>query len=191
LKTITAFQGEYRFLSNFWPCYMEYDNMLYPTAEHAYQAAKVGDPAIKARISHCDTPAAAKDYMTEYANQAGIDWTIEKKLAVMEELLGIKFGGMNPFLTRALLATGDTLLIEGNTWGDTFWGVCDNAGENNLGKLLMKIREELFREKEQLILLLQREARNAVIAKTLGISERALYEKMIGFGIQNKEYWIL
>jgi hypothetical protein len=41
-----------------------------------------------------------------------------------------------------LLATGDMELIEDNDWDDTYWGVCNGAGENNLGKLLMKIRAE-------------------------------------------------
>jgi predicted NAD-dependent protein-ADP-ribosyltransferase YbiA (DUF1768 family) len=42
-----------------------------------------------------------------------------------------------------LKATGDEELVEGNWWNDTFWGVCNGVGENNLGKLLMKIRAEL------------------------------------------------
>jgi len=41
------------------------------------------------------------------------------------------------------LDTGKSELIEGNTWGDTFWGVSGVIGQNNLGKILMKIREEL------------------------------------------------
>ena len=35
-------------------------------------------------------------------------------------------------------------LVEGNTWGDKVWGVCDGVGENNLGKTLMRIRDALF-----------------------------------------------
>jgi predicted NAD-dependent protein-ADP-ribosyltransferase YbiA (DUF1768 family) len=44
-----------------------------------------------------------------------------------------------------LLSTGDELLIEGNTWGDTYWGVDlkTGIGENKLGKILMKVREEI------------------------------------------------
>lgn len=41
-----------------------------------------------------------------------------------------------------LLKTGDEELVEGNTWGDTFWGVCKGKGRNELGKILMKVREE-------------------------------------------------
>ena len=48
-------------------------------------------------------------------------------------------------LKALLLATGDANLEEGNTWNDTFWGVdlANGCGQNNLGKILMKIRGEL------------------------------------------------
>ncbi len=49
-------------------------------------------------------------------------------------------------LREKLLATGDRKLVEGNTWGDTFWGVCRGNGKNHLGKILMKIRAELQAE---------------------------------------------
>ena len=190
MKTITEFQGEYRFLSNFWPCYLVYQNTVYPTAEHAYQAAKVESPEVKTSIKNCQTPAAAKDYLETHKIKPAPGWTVAKKLAVMEEILIIKFGGKEPFLTRALLATGEVLLIEGNTWGDTFWGVCNNSGDNNLGKLLMKVREELIRQKKKIIFKLAENLRNDAVADALSISPRELYEKMIAFKIQNKEYWI-
>ena len=65
----------------------------------------------------------------------------------MEEIVRAKFG-QNPVLADKLLATGDTLLIEGNTWGDKFWGVDTRVGqgENHLGKILMKVRAENGRE---------------------------------------------
>lgn len=109
----------------------------------------------------------------------------------MEELLRIKFSGIDPFLTRALLETGDAELIEGNTWNDTFWGVCNGEGENNLGRLLMKVREELIKQKQLIVSQLLSSANNADVAEKLSMTERELYEKMIAFNIKNKEYWIL
>ena len=44
-------------------------------------------------------------------------------------------------LQKKLIDTGDAELIEGNWWGDKFWGVCEGEGENHLGKLLMEVRE--------------------------------------------------
>jgi len=67
------------------------------------------------------------------------DWT-EVKLNEMEFVLQQKFS--HPELLAMLLATGDMELIEYNDWDDTYWGVCNGVGENNLGKLLMRIREE-------------------------------------------------
>jgi predicted NAD-dependent protein-ADP-ribosyltransferase YbiA (DUF1768 family) len=58
----------------------------------------------------------------------------------MLNLLRQKF--QNPELREKLLCTGKLELIEGNYWGDTYWGVCRGVGENRLGKLLMLVREE-------------------------------------------------
>lgn len=63
------------------------------------------------------------------------------KLRVMELLLRQKF--QIPELGAKLLSTGSAELVEGNHWGDTFWGVYNKVGHNHLGKLLMKIRSEL------------------------------------------------
>jgi predicted NAD-dependent protein-ADP-ribosyltransferase YbiA (DUF1768 family) len=59
----------------------------------------------------------------------------------MRDLLRQKFA--HPELRRLLLATGDAELVEGNTWGDRFWGVCAGRGQNHLGRLLMAIRAEI------------------------------------------------
>ena len=149
MKSINEFQGEYRWLSNFWPCYLIYQDILYPSVEHAYQATKVENVDIKTAIKNCQTPADAKDFFEVQGVRPDPGWTIPKKLGIMEELLKIKFGGKDPFLTRALLETCDADIIEGNTWNDTFWGVCNGSGENNLGRLLMKVREELFQQNQQ------------------------------------------
>jgi predicted NAD-dependent protein-ADP-ribosyltransferase YbiA (DUF1768 family) len=167
-----------------------YQNIVYPTAEHAYQAAKVASHDTKISIKNCPTPAAAKDYLETHQVNPGPEWTIEKKLLVMEELLMIKFGGKEPLLTRAILATWDANLIEGNTWNDTFWGVCNGSGENHLGRLLVKTRQELIRQKQQIIFQLAETPGNDVVADALSITPTELYEKMIAFKIQNKEYWI-
>ena len=65
----------------------------------------------------------------------------EIKLSVMERAVRRKFE--IPELREALLETGDAFLMEGNSHGDTFWGVCNGAGHNHLGKILMKVRSEL------------------------------------------------
>ena len=69
------------------------------------------------------------------------DWE-DVKLSIMEEIIREKFI-YDPDLVKMLLDTGDKELIEGNNWNDTFWGMCRGKGENHLGKILMKLREEL------------------------------------------------
>jgi predicted NAD-dependent protein-ADP-ribosyltransferase YbiA (DUF1768 family) len=60
----------------------------------------------------------------------------------MYGLVYLKFAN-HPELLKQLLATGDEELVEGNGWGDRFWGKVDDIGENNLGKILMGVRREL------------------------------------------------
>ena len=99
-------------------------------------------------IRNCETPAQAKKLGKSITIRK--DWK-EVNLGIMEELLYQKF--TNPYLKKKLLETGSRLLIEGNNWGDEFWGCVWNEkmkrwnGKNNLGKLLMKVRERLKNEK--------------------------------------------
>lgn len=188
MKAIDSFQGDYRFLSNFWPCCIVWEGLVYPSLEHAYAASKTDDPAVKEMIRSCPTPGEAKEYLADHQMEPAISWTIQKKLLVMEALLLLKFGGQEPLLTRALMNTEDAELIEGNTWDDTFWGVCNHVGENNLGKLLMKIRQTLFEEKALIEKHLSATATHQQLSELTGIPRLSLYEKMMAFGISQRKY---
>lgn len=133
---ITMFAGPFRFLSNFWEAPTFYEGVEYPTSEHAYQAAKVASPMLKKAILNCKTPGEAKKLAKSFTRRA--DWD-DVKLGVMETILRSKFA--RPDMRMALMGTGDAEITEGNTWNDTFWGVCKGVGENHLGKLLMKLRK--------------------------------------------------
>lgn len=63
----------------------------------------------------------------------------------MYEICKAKFS-QNEELRNRLLATGDEQLEEGNTWGDRIWGTVNGIGENRLGNILMRVREELRSE---------------------------------------------
>lgn len=135
---ITSFHGEHRFLSNFWPAGVVLDGELYPSVEHAYVAAKTLDTAERAKVRAVEKPGDVKRLGRKL--QLRPDWDAVK-LGVMADLVAQKF--QHPELREKLLATGDTTLVEGNTWGDTFWGVCRGKGANHLGKILMATREQL------------------------------------------------
>lgn len=146
LLSINSFMGGYRFLSNFWPAWVTLDGLKYQTVEHAYQAAKTVHADARERIRVCRSPGDAKRLGKSVAIRA--DWE-SIKLATMEDLVRQKFAG-NQDLARQLLNTTGAELIEGNTWGDQFWGVCRGHGENHLGKILMRVRAELIDSAELL-----------------------------------------
>lgn len=140
---ITEFSGEYRFLSNFWPAPVMLDGVVYPTVEHAYQAAKSTDYTVRNTILKCWNATQAKAYGRRVKIRD--DWE-SVKLDIMADLVWLKF--QEPTLRRQLVDTAGHYLIEGNTWGDTFWGVCRGVGQNHLGRILMNVREHLIRAEQ-------------------------------------------
>lgn len=139
-QTILEFRGSNRFLSNFHPAIVELDSVFYPTVEHAYQAAKTLDHKAREVVNSIMRPGGAKRWGRKVELRAG--WE-EIKVGIMLHLLRRKF--LHHPLRKRLLATGRVTLIEGNSWGDTYWGACNGVGENKLGVLLMQVREELRR----------------------------------------------
>jgi ribA/ribD-fused uncharacterized protein len=139
---VAEFQGEYRFLSNFFPAEVIYEGITYPTSEHAYQAAKSLDPEQRKKIAAMKTPAEAK--AAGRALKLRDDWETAK-FTVMEDVVRYKFTHHDD-LRQKLLATGNAVLEEGNAWNDQIWGISppnSGKGENHLGKILSKIRSEL------------------------------------------------
>ncbi|MCY4584733.1 MAG: NADAR family protein [Bryobacterales bacterium] len=137
-RAIERFVGEYRFLSNFFPRPLTWKGERWPTAEHAYQAAKCERPEQFRMFRNLASPGAAKRLGRKVVMRP--DWDRVKE-DVMLSIVRAKFS--DPWLRRRLLATGDAELMEGNEWGDRYWGVCRGAGENRLGKILMRVRTEI------------------------------------------------
>jgi ribA/ribD-fused uncharacterized protein len=135
---ITWFRDEYDFLSNFYSAEIEYESVVFPTVEHAFQAAKTLDIDERRKIAAVREPGSAKRMGRRVKLRS--DWE-QIKVGLMRDLLRIKFS--NPDLAERLLATGSAELIEGNSWNDTFWGLCRGRGRNMLGQLLMEVREEI------------------------------------------------
>lgn len=140
-ETIDRFDGGYRWLSNFWPSPVRW-GLLFPTVEHAYQAAKAADPAVRRQFLACVTPGEAKRLGRRVA--ARPDWD-SVRVRVMDHLLRQKFAPGTELAWRLQL-TGDAVLAEGNNWGDTFWGQVNGVGQNQLGRLLMAWRAVLRKE---------------------------------------------
>ena len=136
---IDNFTKEYAFLSNFYPSKVIYEGIEYDTIEHAYQAAKTLNPSEREFVRMQTTPGRAKRIGQKVHIRE--DWE-DVKIGVMLDLIRQKFKN-ELRLKNKLLATGTEKLVEGNTWGDTFWVICNGIGFNNLGKILMKVRNEL------------------------------------------------
>jgi len=153
-------------------CPVTYNEKIYPSPEHAYQAAKFSlinlDKISKIQIETIQEFLKEKGYAEELKSIAMLftsktvtsgmikriaeilrdfglqrdDWDDELRMDNMIPLLIQKF--KDPFLAAKLIQTGERVLIEGNEWNDTFWGVCNNQGKNNLGRIIMQIRLELM-----------------------------------------------
>ena len=141
MNSITEFENEYYFLSNFYEVSIEYDGLTYGSSEAAFQAQKCMTKEEK---------LAFTEYDPDKSKRAGkrvklrSDWE-DVKIRIMEDILRAKFT-QHEDIAQRLIDTGERNLVEGNNWGDVFWGVdaATGEGENHLGKALMKIRGELI-----------------------------------------------
>lgn len=135
---IVSFTGRYAFLSNFAASPIFIRGAEFATVEHAFQSWKMTSLEHALLVKQCSTPGSAKRLARALPLRS--DWN-QIKLAVMYECCKVKFS--DGHMRSQLLATGDSILIEGNTWGDDYWGHCTARGQNWLGKILMSIRREV------------------------------------------------
>jgi ribA/ribD-fused uncharacterized protein len=138
-EPITSFTGPFRFLSNFYEADVLFEGAVYPSVEHAFQAAKTFDEDERQTIRLQMKPGDAKRRGRNLKLRD--DWE-DVKIQIMEQLVLDKFVRHEP-LRAKLLATGDRQLIEGNNHGDRFWGVSGGQGENWLGRILVRVRAHL------------------------------------------------
>lgn len=140
---IDKFNGEYYFLSNFYPSPITYNTYTYRNAEAAFQAQK--DP--KKAIYFTDLPPRKARELGRDSNLIKLrpDWE-QVKDQIMYDIVKTKFT-QNKWMIKLLIATGDATLIEGNTWRDQYWGVYHGKGLNRLGEILMQLRAEFADEK--------------------------------------------
>ena len=139
MKPIDRFDGEYKFLSNFYLHPVTFLGLTFASSEHAYQAMKSTDASVQELFTlDIMTPGMAKWLGRQIEDTKRPNWN-SVKVSFMRRILEAKFSDKE--LRAKLDATAPRELIEGNTWGDTFWGVCNGEGRNNLGKILMEIRD--------------------------------------------------
>lgn len=132
---ILGLWGEHRYLSNFWGSRFKWNDTWWPTVEHAYQYSKTTDEGYRRDILAAPTPGDARRLGQQCPKVP--DWNA-RKVEVMRSLVWCKFM-QNDDLRAKLLSTHGKI-VETNTWGDVFWGVCEGVGQNMLGRILMSTR---------------------------------------------------
>lgn len=137
---IKEFKNQYFFLSNFYEYPIYYNKLVFCNAEAAFQAQKVINEKDQYKFINLNASQARKLGKTVQLRK---DWE-EIKDSVMYEIVKRKFT-INKELQQKLLETKEEELVEGNWWHDTYWGVDSKTGigQNKLGKILMKVREEV------------------------------------------------
>ncbi len=140
-EKVLFFTKEYYMFSNFSAFAVEWNDKLWPTSEHAYQAAKFEDDELQEEIRNASSPKAAYDLAHEHESKMDPDWD-KWKLGIMEEIVRAKLE-QHPYIQKKLLETGDREIVEDSPT-DSFWGWGpDKMGENHLGKIWMTLRDEL------------------------------------------------
>lgn len=157
---IKSFQRKNAFLSNFYPweggrlvapkLKLKYEGIIYPSSEHAYQAAKSASLGIRRLIAKCETPGEAKKMGRTIVLRSG--WE-DIKYDIMDLIVWTKFEEKK--LKKKLIATDPHELIEGNWWHDGEWGICycakcGGVGKNWLGEILMGLRDDFISDTETL-----------------------------------------
>ena len=131
------FRDKYWFLSNMYPCSIEYKGYVFSCAEAAFQAQKC---PVRAGEFAGVNGFEAKRLGRKVDLVTGWD---ETKDRIMLEIVRAKFL-QHEDLRRKLIATGNEFLAEDNTWGDRYWGRCHGQGLNKLGQILMQVRDEQY-----------------------------------------------
>lgn len=145
-ELIAGFFGSFRFLSNFYILEngVSFEELVYPSTEHAYQAAKYPQNQRTQFIGKTAGVSKKLGRMAPNLNKRKWD---KNKVELMRELVYQKFEN-NPKLRKMLLETDGYKLEERNSWKDTFWGTNEaGEGENNLGKILMAVRDKFIAKK--------------------------------------------
>lgn len=152
---------------------VDMDGTEYRSSEHYYQSHKTLDNHERYLIQTSRTPMHSKTLGRRCELRP--DWN-DVKDQVMESALRLKFN--NEYLRNKLIETYPHELIEGNYWGDTYWGVCDNRGQNKLGMLLMEIRDEFVS--------LQNELKNIEVIRVTSENIDEIFDVIEPFGRQKR-----
>ncbi len=156
---ITSFKGKYDFLDPAYYSLAEYDGVIYNSAEAAFLASQYDDPYFRSMFRNTALPIWRARELAKRL-QKRRDWTPELSIELMQKITLDKLS-RSPNLRSLLLATRHERIVAENDWHEQFWGrcICNNRpgkcgrkdsclvpGSNNLGKILMSVRDQLALE---------------------------------------------
>ena len=142
-EVIGFYPREFYPFDNFSSFKVEWNGYLFSSVEEAYQVASFmeSDEELVEKIKKSHSADEAQRISYANRDKRREDWD-DVKISIMEELLRLKIE-QNPYVKKKLLQTEDYMIVEDSP-KDDFWGWGPNRnGQNNLGKLWMKLREEL------------------------------------------------
>ena len=131
-------------LDNFSSFGLVMDGIYFQTSEHAFQYLKFieTNKEIASKIKESFSPNEARNIAHENKKYRLTNWQ-EVKYQNMEKVLRLKVE-QNPIVKECLLNTKDYIIAENCIDEDTDWGLDNNnEGNNNLGKIWMKIRSDI------------------------------------------------
>lgn len=145
IRFYRANEKPYGAFSNLFRRNIEFEGIVYSTAEHAYQAGKARRPEVRAWLLAAPTPAlVAMAAHGLYQWDVVPDWATAK-FTRMRAVLGAKFS-QHVDLAELLLSTGEARLVEAARTDNAvnrLWGEVNGRGQNMLGTMLMQVRAEL------------------------------------------------
>ncbi len=139
-EPINFVETRWSFLSPFSAHEVEVDGVVYKTTEHAYQALRMV-PHAREQIMQAKSPMDAWRLAQVCKEKGELDGVCDKDL-LMEKIFRAKLE-QHQDIKDILLESGVRELLKVYPT-DYYWGAgADGTGENKMGKLWMKLREEL------------------------------------------------
>lgn len=140
-EPIFFYEHEFYVFSNFSSFMLEWKGKLYMTSEHVYHSERFDDEKMKEEIRNMRSAHDAFTYAQKNKHLSRSDWD-DTKLDVMKSILHAKVA-QHAYVKKKLLESGERTLVE-DSWRDDFWGWGPNKdGQNHLGRIWMKVREEV------------------------------------------------
>ena len=148
LERIVGFKKYFSFMKLEYQVPVYFEGGLYPSALHAYYAAKSQEQTVRKRFQRMPMLKDMRELARTLIEPE--DWKL-RRLGIMEIINRDKFR-RNKELKDKLLTTMERELINDITFelesGEVldymtdFWGVINNQGQNQLGRILEKIRRD-------------------------------------------------